>query len=127
MGRNHFWFTVAPIEQIEPGTDLWAMERGYISITPLSLDLTDLPGLNALAAAHAARCAAHRRTDRTGGRGRRDRAEAPRPAQGLRGASGLSRSTPAPASSNPASANSERVPVQAKAFGSRCPGFRFTG
>ena len=45
MGRNHFWFTVAPIEQAEPGTDLWAMERGYISITPLSLDLTDLPGL----------------------------------------------------------------------------------
>jgi 5'-nucleotidase len=43
MGRNHFWFTVAPIEQTEPGTDLWAMERGYISITPLSLDLTDLP------------------------------------------------------------------------------------
>ena len=51
MGRSHFWFTVAPIEQIEPGTDLWAMERGYISITPLSLDLTDLPGLERLAAA----------------------------------------------------------------------------
>ncbi len=51
MGRNHFWFTVAPIEQTEPGTDLWAMERGYISITPLSLDLTDLPGLERLAAA----------------------------------------------------------------------------
>ena len=51
MGRNHFWFTVAPIEQIEQGTDLWAMERGYVSITPLSLDLTDLPGLDRLAAA----------------------------------------------------------------------------
>jgi 5'-nucleotidase len=48
MGRGHFWFTVAPIEQTEPGTDLWAMERGYISITPLSLDLTDLPGLTRL-------------------------------------------------------------------------------
>jgi len=45
MGRKHFWFTVAPIEQIEPGTDLWAMQRGYISITPLSLDLTDLSAL----------------------------------------------------------------------------------
>lgn len=45
MGRKHFWFTVVPIEQIEPGTDLWAMERGYISITPLSLDLTDHAGL----------------------------------------------------------------------------------
>jgi 5'-nucleotidase len=51
MGRKHFWFTVAPIEQVEPGTDLWAMERGYISITPLSLDLTDRPGLARLAAA----------------------------------------------------------------------------
>jgi len=51
MGRKHFWFTVVPIEQTEPGTDLWAMERGYISITPLSLDLTDQPGLERLAAA----------------------------------------------------------------------------
>ncbi len=51
MGRKHFWFTVVPIEQIEPGTDLWAMERGYISITPLSLDLTDQPGLARLTAA----------------------------------------------------------------------------
>lgn len=50
MGRKHFWFTVAPIEEIERGTDLWAMERGYISITPLSLDLTDLPVLERLAA-----------------------------------------------------------------------------
>jgi 5'-nucleotidase len=52
MGRSHFWFTVAPIEQTEPGTDLWAMERGYVSITPLSLDLTDQPGLARLVAAH---------------------------------------------------------------------------
>jgi hypothetical protein len=28
------------------------MERGYISITPLSLDLTDQPGLSRLAAEH---------------------------------------------------------------------------
>lgn len=48
MGRKNFWFTVAPIEQSETGTDLWAMERCYISITPLSLDLTDLPGLERL-------------------------------------------------------------------------------
>ena len=51
MGRNHFWFTVSPIGQTEPGTDLWAMERGYISITPLILDLTDMPGLGTLTAA----------------------------------------------------------------------------
>ena len=40
MGREHYWFTVKPIERTEPGTDLWAMERGYISVTPLTLDLT---------------------------------------------------------------------------------------
>ena len=48
MGRTHFWFTVVPIEQTEPGTDLWAMERGYISITPLSVDLTDAAELDRL-------------------------------------------------------------------------------
>lgn len=41
MGREHFWYTVVPIEQIEPGTDRWAMGRGLVSLTPLLLDLTD--------------------------------------------------------------------------------------
>ena len=50
MGRTHFWFTVVPIEQTEPGTDLWAMERGYISVTPLGLELTDVAALERLSA-----------------------------------------------------------------------------
>ena len=41
MGRRHFWFTVTPIKETDEGTDRWAVERGYISITPLRLDLTD--------------------------------------------------------------------------------------
>ena len=41
MGRKHFWFTVRPIEHEEEGTDRWAMRHGFISITPLRLDLTD--------------------------------------------------------------------------------------
>jgi 5'-nucleotidase len=41
MGRDHFWFTVTPLTQTEEGTDLWAVEKGYISITPLRLDLTN--------------------------------------------------------------------------------------
>jgi 5'-nucleotidase len=41
MGRKHFWLTVKPIEENEQGTDLWAMEREFVSITPLRLDLTD--------------------------------------------------------------------------------------
>lgn len=41
MGRQHYWFTVIPIEEVEEGTDRWAMRHGYVSITPLRLDLTD--------------------------------------------------------------------------------------
>jgi 5'-nucleotidase len=41
MGRKHYWFTVIPLEAAEEGTDRWAMENGYVSITPLRLDLTD--------------------------------------------------------------------------------------
>jgi 5'/3'-nucleotidase len=41
MGRQHYWFTVAPIERRREGTDLWAVEQGFVSMTPLRLDLTD--------------------------------------------------------------------------------------
>jgi 5'-nucleotidase len=41
MGRRHYWFTVEPLERAEAGTDVWATERGDISITPLGIDLTD--------------------------------------------------------------------------------------
>lgn len=41
MGRQHYWFTVVPVEATEEGTDRWAIEQGYVSMTPLRLDLTD--------------------------------------------------------------------------------------
>lgn len=41
MGRKHFWFSVVPIEGTEEGTDRWAVERGYVSMTPLRVDLTN--------------------------------------------------------------------------------------
>jgi 5'-nucleotidase len=41
MGREHYWFTVVPLEKHREGTDLWAFEKGYVSLTPLRLDLTD--------------------------------------------------------------------------------------
>jgi 5'-nucleotidase len=41
MGREHYWFTVIPLERLREGTDLWAVEQGYVSLTPLRLDLTD--------------------------------------------------------------------------------------
>jgi 5'-nucleotidase len=40
MGRRHYWFTVAPLERHPEGTDLWAVEHGNVSLTPLRLDLT---------------------------------------------------------------------------------------
>lgn len=39
-GRKHYWFTVVPVEATEEGTDRWAIEHSWGSITPLRLDLT---------------------------------------------------------------------------------------
>ena len=41
MGRKHFWLTVKPVEEVEEGTDRWAVREGWVSLTPLRLDLTD--------------------------------------------------------------------------------------
>lgn len=41
FGRDLFWFTVKPLDQAEEGTDRWAIEQNWISLTPLRLDLTD--------------------------------------------------------------------------------------
>ena len=41
LGRSHFWFVVKKLEEPDEGTDRWAVEHGYISMTPLRLDLTD--------------------------------------------------------------------------------------
>jgi 5'-nucleotidase len=40
-GRELYWFTVTPLQEAEEGTDRWALEQGWISLTPLRLDLTD--------------------------------------------------------------------------------------
>lgn len=45
MGRRHFWFTIRPIEQLEEGTDRWALQQGLVSMTPLRVELTDEPAL----------------------------------------------------------------------------------
>jgi 5'-nucleotidase len=41
LGRQHYWFTVIPVHAAEEGTDRWAVEQRYVSMTPLALDLTD--------------------------------------------------------------------------------------
>jgi 5'-nucleotidase len=52
MGRINYWFTVVPIEAVEEGTDRWAIEQGYVSMTPLRLDLTDEKALTEVARQH---------------------------------------------------------------------------
>jgi 5'-nucleotidase len=39
-GRPIYWLTVTQIEEHSDGTDLWAFQRGYITITPLTIDIT---------------------------------------------------------------------------------------
>jgi 5'-nucleotidase len=46
MGRTHYWYTVVPVEATDEGTDRWALEQGYASITPLRVDLTDEAALD---------------------------------------------------------------------------------
>lgn len=48
MGREHFWFTVQPIEETEEDTDRWALENNLVSITPLRLNLTSEKALEHL-------------------------------------------------------------------------------
>jgi 5'-nucleotidase len=51
-GRRLYWFTVTPIEDVEEGTDRWALNNGWVSITPLRLDLTDEKKLTEAQARH---------------------------------------------------------------------------
>jgi 5'-nucleotidase len=40
-GRRIHWFRTRRLEPSEPGTDRWAIANGYVSVTPLRLDITD--------------------------------------------------------------------------------------
>ena len=52
MGRRLFWLTVTPVEEVEEGTDRWAIRHHLVSLTPLRLDLTDPEALARARAAH---------------------------------------------------------------------------
>ena len=41
MGRKHYWFSERPRQEVEEGTDRWAVDHDFVSLTPLRLDLTD--------------------------------------------------------------------------------------
>ncbi len=46
MGRPLWWFAARPLGEAEEGTDRWAVGLGFVSLTPLQLDLTDERGLS---------------------------------------------------------------------------------
>ncbi len=47
-GRVYFWSRWRPLEDDAEGTDVWAFERGYITLTPMTLDVTDTQAIEAL-------------------------------------------------------------------------------
>jgi 5'-nucleotidase len=52
LGRDLYWFSVTPVEGADEGTDRWAVERGWISMTPLRLDLTEEQQLGVMRLRH---------------------------------------------------------------------------
>jgi 5'-nucleotidase len=48
-GRDYYWIGGdAPTAIPDEGTDFGALDRGYVSITPLNLDLTDFQSFDVL-------------------------------------------------------------------------------
>lgn len=52
LGRDVYWFSVAPVEAADRATDRWAVEQQWISMTPLDVDPTDAEQLRRVTAAH---------------------------------------------------------------------------
>jgi 5'-nucleotidase len=50
MGRKHFWFTAVPLTAPDENSDRSAVDQGYVSLTPLRLNLTDEDWLKQVAA-----------------------------------------------------------------------------
>jgi 5'-nucleotidase len=41
MGRKNYWFTAVPLTEPDENSDRWAVDNGFVSLTPLRLNLTD--------------------------------------------------------------------------------------
>ena len=53
-GNPYYWIAfVRNRQRVENGTDIWALSEGYISVTPLEINLTDEPMMTRLAAVFA--------------------------------------------------------------------------
>lgn len=47
-GRTYYWVAGRPEDEMVEGTDVWAVAHGYISVTPVHLDMTHYPSVEAL-------------------------------------------------------------------------------
>ncbi len=47
-GNSYFWVAGRPEDDLVEGTDVWAVAQGYVSITPVHMDLTHYPSLEKL-------------------------------------------------------------------------------
>ena len=50
--KNEYWSVFRPLTGGGNDTDTWALSRGYISITPMTIDQTRSPGLDSLRSWH---------------------------------------------------------------------------
>jgi 5'-nucleotidase len=50
MGRKLYWISIRPLEEVEEGTDRWAVRNNLVALTPLRLDLTDHDALTQVSA-----------------------------------------------------------------------------
>jgi 5'-nucleotidase len=44
-GRAYYWVSGRPEDQLVEGCDVWALANGYVSITPVHMDMTHYPSL----------------------------------------------------------------------------------
>ena len=47
-GGTYYWVSGRPEDELTEGTDVWAVASGYVSITPVHMDLTHYPTLKEL-------------------------------------------------------------------------------
>jgi 5'-nucleotidase len=84
-GREIYWFDVEPVAGVDHQSDRWAVEQRWVSMTPISIDVTDEAALVALRGAHpldsvlAVQTSARVSTAQEAAQVREDEAQAPGP------------------------------------------------
>ena len=51
-GRDIYWFDVEPVAGVDRQSDRWAVEQHWVSMTPISIDVTDEAALTVLRQTH---------------------------------------------------------------------------